>query len=327
MRFPSPPSALRAFAAALALAAGLGSTAGTAAAQDASLIRVGCGPDDQSTPLIYADRAGLFKKAGLNVELVKLGGGAAVAAAVAGGSLEVGKGSSMSVVTAIARGLPFTAIGNIGGYTSKNPDIALVVSAKSTINSPKELVGHTLAAVTLADMNSVATLAWLDQHGIDSQSLKYVEVPASAAVVAMEQGRIEGSTIYEPVLSSALDTKKVRVRGYPFDAIGKGKDFSDALMYASKAWVAQHPDLVEKFLKVVADASAFVAAHESQTAPLIAEFGGLDPATIGSIRHPVRDVALSPADIQPVIDTAAKYKVIPAAFPAQDIICACAIKR
>jgi hypothetical protein len=38
------------------------------------------------------------------------------------------------------------------------------------------------------------------------------------------------------------------------------------------------------------------------------------------MKHTGRQVTIAPADIQPVIDTAAKYHVIPKAFPANDII-------
>lgn len=58
----------------------------------------------------------------------------------------------------------------------------------------------------------------------------------------------------------------------------------------------------------------------------MAEFGGIDPATVANIRHPERGVPIAPADLQPVIDAAARYKLIPKAFPAATMICGCAIK-
>jgi NitT/TauT family transport system substrate-binding protein len=288
-------------------------------------IRVGVGPDDQSTPIIYADKAGLFKKAGLNVQLLKLGGGAAIAAAVAGGSLEIGKGSSLSAILAISRGLPFTVIANAANYTTKTKDFALVVATKSPLQTPKDLIGRTLAAVSLDDMNSVATFSWLEAHGIDHSTMKYVEMPATASIAAMEQGRVDGSTIYEPTLSAALGAGRVRVLAYPFDAIAPR--FSDAVIYSSKTWTATHPDLVARFLKVVVDATAYVSAHENETAGLIAQFGGTDPALIANIRHPEREVQIEPGVLQPVIDAAARFNVIPKAFPASDMICSCALRK
>jgi ABC-type nitrate/sulfonate/bicarbonate transport system substrate-binding protein len=63
-------------------------------AQSSDLIplRVGAAMDDQSKPVFYALDNGLFAKAGLDVQLVALsGGGAAIAAAVVGGSLDLGR--------------------------------------------------------------------------------------------------------------------------------------------------------------------------------------------------------------------------------------------
>src|ERR1700733_4310772 len=110
----------------------------------APLIRVGTGPDDPSTPLVYADRAGLFKRAGLDVEVQKLDGSAAIGAALAGGSLEIAKASTVAAITAIAKGLPFTIIGSIAAYSADNPSTALIVLASSPLKTARDLAGQTL---------------------------------------------------------------------------------------------------------------------------------------------------------------------------------------
>jgi NitT/TauT family transport system substrate-binding protein len=292
---------------------------------DSPLIRISAGPDDQSTPLIYAAKSGLYKKYGLNVEMVKLGGSAAVTAALAGGSLEIGKASTMGLITAFAKGLPFIAVGNLANYDAAHPDFALVVAQDGDIKSPKDLEGKTLAAVSLVDMNSVATFAWLDARGVDHSTLKYVEVPASAALTAIQQGRVVASTLYEPNLSMALATGNFRVMGYPYDAIAK--HFSDGILFANASWVNEHRSEVEKFLNATQEASTYLAAHPDEATALIVEYGGLDPASVKTIRHPERSIALTPALIQPVIDAAAKYKVIPKTFAASDMICSCALRK
>jgi NitT/TauT family transport system substrate-binding protein len=294
-----------------------------AVAQTADLIRVGSGPDDQATPLLYGVKAGIYKKYGLNVEVVKLAGAAAVAAALSGGSLEIGKGSTLGVVTAISRGLPFTVIGNISYYDSDKPDIAILVPTASPIKTAKDLEGKTMSAVSLSDLNSIATFSWLDRAGVDRASIKYVELPASAALAAMEQGRIVGSTIYEPYLSSYLASGKVRVLAYPYEAVGR--KFSNALLFTTSKWAAEHRDALDKFLRATEEASTYIGTHDSISTQLIAEFGGLDPATLGNMRHAKRGVALNASDVQPIIDLAAKYGVIAKAFPAKDMICSCAL--
>jgi NitT/TauT family transport system substrate-binding protein len=301
------------------------SSASQAVAQSSDLIRIGAGPDDPSTPLIYASQAGLFKKAGLNVELLKLAGAAVVGAALAGGSLEIGKASTASVVTAFARGLPFTVIGAIAGYDPTHRDVALVVPANSPIKTAKDMVGQTMAAVSLQDQGSIATFAWLDQRGVDWHTLKFVEISAAASLAAMDEKRINAASLYEPVLSADVATGRVRIIGYPFD--GVATRFTEAVLFGNTAWVGTHRELVDRFLKVMAEASAYVSAHEAEVLPIAAAFGGADPTALAKISHPARGVALNVNDIQPIIDTLAKYKVIPAPFSAQDMICACALRR
>lgn len=316
---------MKRFGAALLLALLVFAPAASTRAQDQPLIRFGTGPDDQSTPLLYAAKAGIYKKYGVNVEIVKMAGAAAVAAALAGGSLEMGKASSLGAITAIVKGLPFTLIGNLAYYDAAKPDIALLVKADGPIKTAKDLEGKVLAAVSLSDMNSIATFAWLDSQGVDRSTLKYVELPASASLAALEQGRIVASTIYEPYYSAFMATGKVRALGYPYGAIAR--HFSDALIFTTTKFAAEHPDTVKKFLAATDEASNYIAAHENVSAQLIAEFGDVDPASLTGIHHAGRGIALSTAEVQPVIDAGFKYKALPSNPQAATMICSCALVK
>lgn len=296
-----------------------------AAQGPAPLVRVGLGPEDDSKPLVYAARAGLFARAGLDVELEDLPGGAVVGAALAGGSLEIGKGSPVSVITAFAKGLPFTVIGGSAWYTRETRPSGLIVAAKSDVTDAHDLIGQTLGAVTLQDLGTLATYAWLTQNGVDWKSVKFIEMPTSRALAAMQTNLIVGMPVYEPTLTADLATGQARVLGYPWDAIGSR--FSMGVLFANESWVDSHRDVVDRFLHVMQQADAYVMAHENETVPLLAQFGGADPAVLVNIHHPERGAAIGPSDLQPVIDILARYGVIPQAFPAQEMICSCALRK
>jgi ABC-type nitrate/sulfonate/bicarbonate transport system substrate-binding protein len=259
------------------------------------------------------------------VDLQKLSGGAVVGAALAGGSLEIGKATSASVVAAFSRGLPFTIIGAISYYDADNPGVALIVPADSDIKVPTDLTGRTLGAVTLQDLGTLATYAWLDQHGVNWRTLKFVELPQSVALSAMQSNRIVGMPVYEPVFSADVATGKVRVLGYPFDAISR--HFAEDVMFANVNWVSGHRDLIVRFLRVVRSASVYVSEHESEMIPILAQFSGADPAMLARLHHPGRGVVIGPRDLQPVIDINVKYNIISRTFSAQDLICTCAFRR
>jgi NitT/TauT family transport system substrate-binding protein len=295
---------------------------------DAPLIRIGTGPDDQATPILYAAKAGIYKKYGLNVDVQKMAGAAAVAAALAGGSLELGKGSPIGVVTAYGRGLPFTVIGSIAFYNATHPDLAMLVAADGPIKVPKDLEGKTFATPALGDMNSLSSENWMDANGVDRTKVKFVELPASATQAAIAQGRVDATMTYEPYLTAFTTGNgpgKLRIFAYPLDTVSK--HFSSAVLFGTVSWVNEHKDLVEKFLRATQEAALYLNSHGDEASALMAEFGGLDPALVANMRHPERGVPITPADIQPIIDLSAKYKVIPNGFAASDMICSCAAHK
>lgn len=122
-----------------------------------------------------------------------------------------------------------------------------------------------------------------------------------------------------------MSTGKVRVVAYPYEALGKR--FSTSVMFGTTKWVTDHRDAVGRFLRATQEAGVYVAAHEADSAQLIADFAGVDVATLPKIRHGARGAVIVPGDLQPMIDAAAKYKIIPQAFPAQQMICPCALRR
>jgi NitT/TauT family transport system substrate-binding protein len=290
----------------------------------AGTIRIGSSTDDAARPIIYAADAGLFKKAGLDVEIVKLSNGAAVAAAVAGGSVEIGKGSALTPILAYAKGIPFTVTSNLSNYTSDNPNIGLIVRRDSTIAAPKDLVGKTIGLNGLQDQNALAMYSWLEQNGIDLGSVKFIEIPSSVQLAALDQGRVDAAVVLEPNFSSALATGRVRTLAYPWNAMGKR--YTQAVMFSTTAWVSAHKDAIDRVNRVLRDAGLYVGAHENDTKIYAAEFAGIDVASLADFRASERGVSLVPGDLQPTIDAAAKYKLIDKPFPASDIICSCAIK-
>ena len=92
----APRSRFFGLAVALAGALGISFSAPPATAQaPPPLIRIGTGPNDQALPLVYADKGGLFARAGLNVEVTRQTNTSTEAAAISGGSLDIAEGSGL----------------------------------------------------------------------------------------------------------------------------------------------------------------------------------------------------------------------------------------
>lgn len=284
----------------------------------APTLRIGVQLDDGSAPILWAKNAGLFEKAGLSVDIQKFTSGTAAAAAIAGGSLEIARSNPVALVTAHTRDVPFQVIAPVDSYHSDHADLGMIVLAASTLATARDFNDKTIAVSALGDFYTLAVRAWLDKNGGNAESVHFVELPPPAIPAALDQGRIDGAPLAEPILEFAMRTGKYRLAAKVFDAIAPR--FVESLYFARIDWVLAHRDLVDRFISVMRDANAYVNAHESETIPLIASFMSLDAAAIARMPRPERTPYVDPAELQPIIELLARYKVIEKSFPAQAMI-------
>ena len=281
-------------------------------------LRLAAAPDDDITPILYGQKSGIFKNAGLEVELSSLGSGSATAAAVAGGSIDIGKSSLTGLCAAHARGVPFQIVAPASIYLDSNPIAGFVVAKDAKIASPRELAGKVVSASSLKDLIAVATQAWIDANGGDSKSVHFLEIPISAVPAALAQGRIAGATLVTPALAEAIDSGAAKLMGRSFSAIAKR--FMVAGWFSTTSWLEKNGDVAKRFVEAFMQAAAYSDTHRAETVELLAEFSKLKPSTIrGMVRSTVgKSVAAS--DIEPVVAAAVKYGVVAKSFPAAELI-------
>jgi NitT/TauT family transport system substrate-binding protein len=280
--------------------------------------------NDTGTAALYAMHAGLFKKAGLDVQLEMMTSGAAAAAAVAGGSAQFGLSSLITILTAHDRGIPFTLVAPAGVVTPDVPYSQFVVRKASTLKTARDLAGKTLGTPALKDLDTIAIMNWVDKNGGDSTSLKFLEIPAAVAVPALQEGRIDGVDLNTPTLTRALDGGNVRVMAQVFDAIAPR--FSNTAWFGTIDYTSKNPDIVTRFARAMAESSAYCNAHHADTVPLVAENAKIEEAVVAKMTRITFGDALRPNEIQPLIDVAVKYKAISQPFDARDIISPIALR-
>ena len=302
----------------LAAAAALGSTSSFAAAQTPIHLRVGAAANDFATPLLYALDSGMFREAGLDVELQILNNGTAVAAALAGNSIDFGIVSLFAVVNAHARGVPLTLIAGSTLYSTTNPAIGLLVLASGPLHSVAELSGKTVSSSALNDILAVSIKGSVDRAGGHSDTMQFVELTGTQIASALDTGRIAAAGVTNPTLASLVATGKYRNLGDPSGGIAPS--FLATAWISSTDYVQKNPSTVRAFAAVLAKAAAYANTHQPQTAPILAKYSGIELATVTHMTRAKFETALEPREIQPVIDAAAKYKVIPKGFEAREII-------
>jgi ABC-type nitrate/sulfonate/bicarbonate transport system substrate-binding protein len=161
-------------------------------------------------PVLYAQHTGMFAKAGLDLDLGRLPTGAAITAAVAGGSLDVAKATFFPQVVAFSRGIPLTVIAPAVVYDSRSPNGALVTAKNSPIKSAADMAGKIIGVNSLADPTRPAMAQWLEQGGVSKDAVKYVEIPMSLEPAAVDAHRIDAMMLTAPIIDETLATGKFR---------------------------------------------------------------------------------------------------------------------
>lgn len=294
------------------------------ASEDLPDIIIASSTFDSATAGYYAFKSGMFKKAGINVTYQP--GGAGIPPAVAGGSIQIGANNIFNVIAGHTRGVPFTIVapGAVFDKTDEDGYVGLIVKKSSTFKTGKDFAGKIIGVNELNGFNHLSAMAWIDATGGDSSTAKYVEIPAAAAGAAISAGRIDGSVITVPYLGQSLATGDTRVVTNAYSSVAPS--YLGVAWFTTTQFADAHPDLIQRFSRVIRDASIYVNAHHEETVQMMADLAKVDPAVIRSSTRVSFAPYVTPPLIQPVIDLLAKYKVIDKSFPATEIISANAIK-
>jgi len=264
----------------------------------------------------YAAALGLFRKAGLAVDIELMSSGEAGAAAIVGGAADIGSTNVMSLAVAYKKGIDFALVAPGSEYRSTKPTFALLVPKSSPLQSPKDLVGKTVAVIAINDLNTMSTRLWLERAGVDPQGVRYVELPVPQMQAALERGTVDAVTIASPSLDNALQS--ARVLAYPYNAVGER--FLVSGWYARRSWVAEHRDAVAKFASAVLEAQAWANRHPAESGKMLSELTKLDPAVVARMTRTTFAERVDPSLIQPLIDLAAHNKLLASPFPASELV-------
>ena len=283
------------------------------AASDASVIHVGTTGKETDAQVAYAQALGYFAKLGLNVDVQVLPNGAAIAAAIAGGSLQIGDANVLTIANAHQQGLPFGIVALAAQYSDAHPATVLAVAPDGPIHSARDLNGKTLGGVSLGGLDQLSMQLWIDKNGGDLSSLKFIELRPSEITPALLRGTIAAGNLSEPELTA--QRANVRILGNSYGAIAK--TFVQTAWFGNTTWMAAHAAQARAFAQALAQAAEWAGrpANHAQASQLLATFAKLEraDATAGYAR------SNDPALVQPVLDGGLKYKLLARPMNASEL--------
>ena len=291
-----------------------------AGAQTLTPIRIAVFPGDTSAQAYFAQEQGFFTKNGLEATITELRNGAAGAAAVVGGSIDIANSSPLSIYQGFERGVPFVILaGAAESHIGKSTSSVLVAGKTSSIRTGKDLNGKTVAVGVLGGLPGIAVRAWIDKGGGDSSTVKFLELPYGDMIAAVNTDRVSAAALnysFDPLLGKPNDP--VQMIGAAYDAVGP--IFSSSDWFAMSDWSKKNPDTVRKFIQSMKQAAQWGNTHPRETAVIISKHTKQPVAEIEAGGRAIYTTDLTPDLLQPTIDLSAKYGALKKPFPASELI-------
>jgi NitT/TauT family transport system substrate-binding protein len=194
---------------------------------------------------------GIFRKYGLDADIVLITGGVRMTQAVLSGSAPMGFTGATLVASAVAGGSDTVLV---LGITNR---LTYDIWAKPEIKRPEDLRGKTLAISSFGSSSHVACFLMLQHFKMDEKKdritfLAIGDEPTRAQ--ALIAGRID-STIVDPSVSGAL---KERGFSYLGNLQQLGVPFVNNALVSTRRYLKEHPRTAEAVVKSIVEGNAYM---------------------------------------------------------------------
>jgi len=198
------------------------------------------------------------------------------------------------------------------------PTTTLCIAKASTISKASDLEGQTVAVVSLVSLMSSGVKSWLTQNGADIAKIHLSSCRSRRCPLRYRaaHGRPQGG-LSEPIMSGALAGGRQSPR-QSIRCIANQFYIRIGLPHAH--WLAKNQDAAKRFVGVIYDTARWANAHHDESAVILAKYTKLDVDRLKRMNRCIYATDLRPAMVQPVLDTAFKYKALETATSAAAMI-------
>src|ERR1700754_2182539 len=252
-------------------AAGLAAILVAGPVQAQSKIQIGCTATSDCASAMVAVDEGIFKKHGLDAEMVLIGINSNIPAAILSNSIQIGGPTSTVFLQAVDGGLDLVAI---AGATVMSPvsngNITAFVRNGITIKEPQDFVGKKVGAPGLNAFLHVLFVKWLVEKGVDPKGVKFVEVTFPTMADIIKSGGVDAVLTAEPLVTrmtnAGLGTVGARY------AVELARTDPIIFYAASREWADKNAAAIKKFRDALTESAEIVNNDREKASTSIAKF-------------------------------------------------------
>ena len=265
-------------------------------------------------------KKGYFNDEGLDVEVKYFQGGALAIPGLISGDVDITFGNWVSFINAevkeAAKGVGGLKLVN-DGYQAKPEMFLILAKSDSSIKSPKDLEGKTIAINTFKNIAELTARATLEANDVDPAKVTFKELPFPEMEAAVQNGQVDAAFMVEPFISKAqrgsgqltvLDAASGPTDGIPIAGYG-----------ATGKFVNENPNTVAAFQRAMAKGQAD-AADRPTVEPLLVEYAKVDKETASLVHFGEYPTTLDATRLQRVATLMRTYNLLEKDFDVKSML-------
>ena len=235
-------------------------------------VRIGSsssGVSPNNGAIYAAELKGLFKKHGIEVEVIEIGGGAArgVSALVAGDIQFLGGGGAAAISAAL-KGADLVLVASV-----LNKGIQKIM-ARSDVKSPAELKGKKVGISRFGSASHTVLQIMLRRWDINPAEIQVIQVGSSPAMLtSLDKGWIDAAVLTVPSIFVAED-KGYRVLA---DLADLDIDYLHEAMIAKQSYLRSHRDQATRFIKGYIEGIAYFKRNKNESVEVLRKKLRMEP--------------------------------------------------
>ncbi len=275
----------------------------TGKARSLATVTVDTLPIANGLPLDLGISKGFFTKHGIEIKKVTLQSGNDIILALANSNGDIGYVGWTPAFIAATSGIDITtaAASEVEGTSIADNWQNILVKGSSSIRTPQDLVGKSIAVNALKGVGEVVIRGAFKKLGLDPQSAKLVAIPFPAMRTALANGQVDAIWTPEPFLSQALNQDGARIVMAPGPVIMPY--LPNGVYVARTSWSKDNAALATQFRLALNESLIYAQSHP-------AEIRALLPAAIRDIRLPVWSPVLDRKKLLQLAQLAKQFGVI-----------------
>jgi NitT/TauT family transport system substrate-binding protein len=290
---------------------GGGGSGGGGEAAEVTQLKVGIIPIVDVAPLYLGIEKGFFEERGLEVTPQPAQGGAAIVPAVLSGDNQIGFSNTVSLLIAQQEDLPLKIIsqGVVGAETEERSWNQVIVPKGSPIEEPKDLEGKTIAVNALNNIGEVTIRTSLDEMGVDSSKVKFLEVPFPDMPATLGEGRVDAAWMVEPFASAAIGEGGTALFA---NDVGLTPGLTIATYFASEQYISQNQDVVDRFIEALHESLNYAQRNEAEVRRIVPTYTQIPEEVAAEMKLPIWGPDLNRETIELTGQKAQEYGLLEA---------------